>query len=129
MHAEPGKWIASDGGEGCGGADVASDAATESGAGEAGEPLMADTHLYLFDSAGKCRKRYSIDDADEMGQLVTDAKAQARKYATSRWGKVPSRTIQDSTQEQCDAECDEPRCCWWRRMSASNRKVSGRMLG
>jgi cytochrome oxidase Cu insertion factor (SCO1/SenC/PrrC family) len=41
------------------------------------EPLMHDTHLYLFDAAGKCRKRYSISDEDEMAKLLVDAKSLA----------------------------------------------------
>ena len=48
------------------------------------QPLMHDTHLYLFDAAGKCRKRYSINDEDEMAKLVVDAKARWRNWDPNR---------------------------------------------
>lgn len=46
------------------------------------QPLMHDTHLYLFDATGKCTRRYSIDETDEMARLLVDAKALAGQSET-----------------------------------------------
>ena len=45
---------------------------------EGDDPLMHDTHFYLFDKNGSCVARYSINDADEMAKLAKDADALAK---------------------------------------------------
>jgi cytochrome oxidase Cu insertion factor (SCO1/SenC/PrrC family) len=76
MHAEPGKWTFVTG-EKSAVEETLHEMLQPNPEQGKDEPLMHDTHLFLFDAQGKCHKRYSIDDADEMNQLVTDAKAMA----------------------------------------------------
>jgi protein SCO1/2 len=42
------------------------------------QQILHETHLYLFDAAGKCQKRYSINFEEEMAKLPKDAEGLCR---------------------------------------------------